>query len=245
MNTLDLLYAPVLGPHFLWHWLITGRYGARVLEKTGRIPDRFHASSTVALGGSDANFREAPCLWIHAVSVGEAAAAAKLGEMFHADNPFWDIRVSTTTATGRAMAERHFGEGNVIYFPLDFSGMASRAFDRIRPSLVVLMELELWPNFLAEAVRRNIPTVVAIAGITARSARRLRLIPWLARRMVMAVDEWYAQTEEYAQRLQLIGVPENRIEVTGSIKYDSIPDAIDPDAGRLYRRIFGCGEKFL
>ena len=243
MNLLDLAYAPTLGAHFLWHLLVTRRYGPRAMEKIGELPDRFRSSETAALGSASA-FREPPCLWLHAVSVGEAVAAAELGRMFLADHPLWEIRVSVTTATGRSVAEKHFGAANVIYFPLDFSGMVARAFDRIRPSLVTLMELEIWPNFLAEAARRAVPVAVANARITERSARRLSLAPWLARRMALTVDAWYVQTEEYAARLRRLGVPEGRMEILGSMKYDSTPDEVDPGAGRVYRRLFGCGDRF-
>ncbi len=244
MKLLDLAYGLTLWPHFLWHRLVTGKYGPKVMEKAGCLPDRFKTSATAALGRGVNPYAESPCLWLHAVSVGEAVASVDLARMFLADNPGWEIRVSTTTATGRSIAEKNFGAENVFYYPLDFSWMVRRAFDAVRPTMVVLMELEIWPNFLAEAVARGVPVAVANARITERSVRRLAWVPWLARRMAMAVAAWFAQTREYADRLEKIGVPAGRVEVTGSVKYDAVPLSIDEDVGRYYRRLFGCDERF-
>jgi 3-deoxy-D-manno-octulosonic-acid transferase len=121
--------------------------------------------------------------------------------------------------------------------------MVRRAFDNVRPNLVVLMELEIWPNFLAEAARRRVPVVVANARITERSVKRLAHAPGVTRNMVNAVEAWFAQTEEYAKRLESIGVPAKRIEVTGSVKYDAVPAEVDNEQAAYYRRLFGCGEK--
>ena len=241
MNLLDAAYSLTIGPHYLWNRFITGKYGPKVREKTGRIPDRFRDAATAVLGRGDPHY-EAPCLWLHAVSVGEALASVDLANMFVADNPRWELKVSTTTLTGRGIAEKNWGESAVFYYPLDFTWMVRRAFANVRPSMIVLMELEIWPNFLAEAVRRKVPVVVANARITERSVKRLSYVPGVARTMTRAVEAWFAQTEEYAERLERIGVPANRIEVTGSVKYDAVPLDIDAGQGRYYRRLFGCSE---
>ncbi|MCD8138577.1 MAG: 3-deoxy-D-manno-octulosonic acid transferase [Planctomycetaceae bacterium] len=241
MNLLDVAYSLSIGPHYCWHRFVTGKYGPKTPEKTGRVPDRFRSSATAVLGPGDPHV-ESPCLWLHAVSVGEVVASVDLVRMFREDNPRWDLRVSTTTATGRAVAEKTWNEETVVYYPLDFSGMVRRSFDNIRPNLIVLMELEIWPNFLAEAARRRIPVVVANARITERSVKRLSFAPGVARNMARAVEAWFAQTEEYAERLVRIGVPEKRIEVTGSVKYDAVPLEIDTALAGYYRRLFGCGE---
>ena len=242
MNLFDAAYLPTIGLHYCWHRLASGRYGPKVAEKTGLVPDRFKTSATAVMGSEDYH-RESPCMWLHAVSVGEAVASRDLARMFVEDNPRWELRVSTTTATGRSVAEKNWGERNVFYFPLDFSWMVGRTFDSIRPTMVVLMELEIWPNFLAEAARRGVPVVVANARITERSVKRLALVPRVARSMATAVEAWFAQTQEYAERLEKIGVPANRIEVTGSVKYDAVPLTIDEDVGKYYRRLFGCREQ--
>ncbi|MCD7897298.1 MAG: hypothetical protein LUG50_11590 [Planctomycetaceae bacterium] len=243
MNVLDLAYSLSIGPHYLYHKLVTGKYGPHVGEKTGRVPDRFRSAETAVLGTGNPH-HEQPCLWLHAVSVGEAIASVDLARMIRDDSPRWDFRVSTTTATGRAIAEKNWGADSVFYYPLDFSWMVKRTFDNVRPNLIVLMELEIWPNFLREAVRRRVPVVVANARITERSVKRLRLVPSVAKNMATAVEAWFAQTEEYAERLRSIGVPANRIEVTGSVKYDAVPETIDDAVGNYYRRLFRCSEEY-
>jgi 3-deoxy-D-manno-octulosonic-acid transferase len=224
---------------------VTNRYGPAAPEKTGRVPDRLHSAVTqVITPGSMGNHPEpedlSPCLWLHAVSVGEVKAAQDLAKRFLDANPRWELRVSTTTATGRDLAIRLFGRESVIYYPLDFTGMVDRAFRRIRPTLIVLMELEVWPNFLQAAAARQIPVVVANARITERSFRRLSRLPWLARNLMRGVDEWYPQTATYAKRLERLGAPVERVTVLGSVKYDAVPSVIDLDKSQEYRRLFGC-----
>lgn len=247
-NLIDLAYSFTIGPHYLWHRFITNKYGSSTPEKTGEIPDRFKGAVTRVISRGDPHY-EPPCLWVHAVSVGEVNASRDLIRKFMADNPLWEVRVTTTTATGRKVATDLYGAECVSYYPLDFSWMVEKAFKRIRPALIVLMELEIWPNFLAEARKRQVPVAVANARITERSVKRLAKIPSIAKNMAEAVEEWYAQTEQYKERLETIGVPSERIEILGSIKYDSIPDEVDVWAGRRYRRIFGCppegGRKIL
>ncbi len=238
-NLVDLAYALSIGPHYLWHRFITGKYGPKTQEKTGEIPDRFSGAITRVLGRGDPHY-EPPCLWVHAVSVGEVNSSKDLVRRFLADNPLWELRVSTTTATGRKVAIDLYGEECVFYYPLDFSWMVKKALKRVRPSLIVLMELEIWPNFLREAREQQLAVTVANARITERSLKRLAKVPSLAKSMAGAIEEWYAQTETYAKRLETIGVPPEHIEVLGSIKYDSVPDEVDDWAGKRYRRLFGC-----
>lgn len=221
-NALDLAYGLPLGAHYAFHRFATGKYGPRTVEKTGRLPRRDG---------------DAPALWMHAVSLGEAIAGGGLLRAFGERWPDWDIRLSTTTATGRAAAERAVGPERVFYYPLDFSWMVRRTFDRIRPSLVVLMELELWPNFLDEASRRGVPVVVANARITERSERRFARVPALAKRWFGRVDHWLAQTDEYAQRLIRLGALPDRVTVAGSLKYDNIPEIPDERAARGLRAL--------
>lgn len=228
MTLPDIAYALSIGPHYLWHRFKTGRYGPAAPEKTGAGLERLALPA------------DARTVWFHAVSVGEAVAARDLVRMFMADNPDWRLRVSTTTATGRAIAEKDWGADKVFYYPLDFSSMVRRTFDAVRPSLIVLMELEIWPNFLAEAARRNIPVVVANARITDRSKRRLSLIPSITRRMVCPIRYWLAQTAEYAQRLRQLGVDADKVEITGSVKYDAVPLELDHAMAARYRALFGC-----
>jgi 3-deoxy-D-manno-octulosonic-acid transferase len=230
---LDLVYAATLLPHYVYHRAITGKYGAAAPEKLGRglLPGRLDAAPALPAR---------PRLWVHAVSVGEVLAARSLVAAFRQARPEWDVVVSTTTATGRAVAQKHFGAENVFYYPLDFSGVVRRVFETIRPSLLVLMELEVWPHALAEAERRGVPTAVSNVRITEASIRRFRLAGRGGRGLLQRVRLWISQNEEYAGALRALGVPPERIEVVGSLKYDGLDFAERPAvAARLHRELGG------
>lgn len=176
-----------------------------------------------------------PCIWIHAVSLGEANAAISLVAEFRRRLPDHDIVVSTTTDTGRAAAIKHFGDASVFRYPLDFSWMVRRALDRIRPRMVILMELEVWPNFIDIATARGIPVGIANGRVTAeKSMKRFRrpIISSLARRMFGKLAFVAAQDKTYANRFIDLGVRPDRVRVVGNLKYDTalIADRVEGDA---------------
>ncbi|MFH0909950.1 MAG: 3-deoxy-D-manno-octulosonic acid transferase [Planctomycetota bacterium] len=228
---LDAGYALTLLPHYLYHRLGTGKYGPAAPEKLGRFPPGSPPGEAT--------------LWVHGVSVGEVLAARPLVRAFEERYPGRSFSVSTTTETGRAVAQKRFGPGRVFYFPLDFSWIVRRAFDRVRPSLVLLMELELWPHFLEEAARRAAPVVVANVRISARSARRFRRLGPLARRMLDRVALWTSQDETNAARLRSLGVEEERIRVVGSLKYDGLEFSEDPEETARLHAALGGGRILL
>lgn len=175
-----------------------------------------------------------PCIWVHAVSLGEANAAVSLVAELRRRLPDHDIVVSTTTDTGRAAAVKHFGEANVFRYPLDFSRVVHRALNRIRPRAVILMELEVWPNFIDIATARGIPVGIANGRVTAeKSMRRFQLpvLSSLARRMFGKLAFVAAQDETYANRFIELGVRADRVRVVGNLKYDTalIADRVEGD----------------
>jgi 3-deoxy-D-manno-octulosonic-acid transferase len=162
-------------------------------------------------------------IWIHGVSVGETRAAEPLVRALHKKAPEAETVFSATTDTGLAMAQKIWGAERTFRFPLDFSGPVRRTFDRVGPRLLVLMELEVWPNLTAEAVKRDIPVIVANARITARSAGRYRLAWPLVGPAFQRVRLWAVQSEEYGRRLRELGVDPRRIVSAGNLKYDAVP----------------------
>ena len=175
-----------------------------------------------------------PCIWIHAVSLGEANAAVSLVAEFRRRLPDHDIVISTTTDTGRAAAMKHFGEANVFRYPLDFSWVVRRTLNRIRPRVVILMELEVWPNFIDAATARGIPVGIANGRVTAEKSMRrfsIPLISALARRMFKKLAFVAAQDETYAKRFVELGAPADCVRVVGNLKYDTalIANRIDGD----------------
>jgi len=162
------------------------------------------------------------CIWLHAVSVGEVNAAQTIVTELVNRFLHFEIVLSTTTDTGFARATKLFGENlQVFYFPLDFSWIMRRAFHRIRPALCLLMELEVWPNLVQIAQKLNIPVVLINGRISDKSFARYKKIKPIAKKIFCKVSLILAQTDEYAQRFRELGCPDERVIVTGSLKYDT------------------------
>jgi 3-deoxy-D-manno-octulosonic-acid transferase len=162
------------------------------------------------------------CIWLHAVSMGEVNAAQTLLAEIEKQFPDFEIVVSTTTDTGFTRAEKLFGgKWNVFYFPFDLSWVTRRAFHRLRPAVCLLMELEVWPNFVFTAHGRDVPVVVVNGRISDRSFARYRRIQRITRTFFGKLHLVLAQTPEYAGRFRDLGCPAERVRVTNSLKYDT------------------------
>lgn len=189
----------------------TGKYRRDWDQRRGYVPEQPHGRKRV---------------WFHAVSMGEVNAVKGLVELWRERYPGWEIVVSSTTDTGIDRAKAVFPDDVVIRYPLDFSCWVGRALDRIAPDLVVLVELEVWYQFTAEAARRSIPVAVVNGRITAgKSVKWFKLLGSLVKPMFARLAWVGAQDEEYARRFRAVGVPDNRVVVTGSMKWDSAPQS--------------------
>ena len=173
-----------------------------------------------------------PAVMIHAVSLGEMNATRALVKSLAERRPDLDFVVSTTTETGYARGRELYGAGPrvaVIHYPLDFSPAVRRVLDGQRPSLVVLMELEVWPNFLRHCERAGVPVVLVNGRLTPSSYRHYRWAGPVARRMFRRLVEICVQDETYEQRFLALGAPRDRVRVTGTMKFDNaqVADRID------------------
>ena len=190
-----------------------------------RYRGRYRAGLGQRLGGVPAELRAAVAgrqvVWVHAVSVGEVLAATRLvSELEAALGEGWSIVVSTTTATGQALARERFGAARVFYYPLDFA-WAVRAYLRaLKPKMLVLMESELWPRMLVECGERGIPVVVVNARVSDRSYRRGLRVRAVWGRVLRRVDLFLAQSEEDARRLVGMGARAEAVRAIGNLKYD-------------------------
>jgi 3-deoxy-D-manno-octulosonic-acid transferase len=162
-----------------------------------------------------------PRIWLHAVSLGEVNATPRLVEALRARLPDVDVVVSTTTDTGYARAVHLFGPDPVFRFPLDFSLVVARVLRRVRPTMLVLVELEVWFNLVRQASRAGIPVTVVNGRLTARSARRLARLGPFARAMFRNLAWVGAQEEAIAERFRDLGASSGVVEVTSSLKWDS------------------------
>ena len=203
-------------PFYLWKGRGTGKYLPSFRERMGRLPASLPAA-------------EAPSVWIHAVSVGEALTARILVGPLKERFPGRRVYVSTTTATGRAVAERSVkGADGLFFAPFDWPGPVRKALDRVKPALLVLVETEIWPNLIHEAHRRGVRVAVVNGRISPRSFPRYRAARGLLRRVLAEVDLFLMQSEPHAERARRIGASPSRVRALGNLKFDALGSAPPP-----------------
>jgi 3-deoxy-D-manno-octulosonic-acid transferase len=207
---IDIAYLIALiaiSPVAIYKMLRHGRYRAGWANRFGKITRKYPGKK---------------CIWIHAVSVGEVNATTTLIRELESKFPDYEIVLSTTTDTGFARANALFGNRlSVFYFPMDFSLTMKRAFVRINPAICLLIELEVWPNLVRIAKQSGIPVIVVNGRLSERSLRRYNLIKGVTKKVFGNLTLALAQSEEYAGRFRQVGVPAERVIVTGSVKYDT------------------------
>jgi len=207
IDSLYLLGIAALAPKIIYRMVRHNRYRSGWSQRLGRITRRNP---------------DKPCIWIHAVSVGEVNATKTLIAELQKQLPRYEIALSSTTDTGMARAEALYGDKlDVFYFPFDLSGIMKRAFKRIRPDICLLMELEVWPNLARIAAKQNVPLVVVNGRISDRSFPRYKLVKPMVKSMFKKLTLVLAQTAEYADRFRFLGCPEDKVIVTSSLKYDT------------------------
>ena len=168
LNALYILFLIAVSPVILWRMVRHGKYREGFAEK-------FRGLSPITPEG------DAPVVWFHAVSVGEVNLLKPILPLLRREHPSWRIVVSSTSMTGRRLAESLFPDLTVFYCPLDFTWSVRRALTRVRPDLLVLAELELWPNLIREAVRHGTKVAIINGRISDKSYREYRLIRFFLR----------------------------------------------------------------
>jgi 3-deoxy-D-manno-octulosonic-acid transferase len=185
--------------------------------------------------------------WLHAVSVGEVNVALKLANALRVIEPDLRCVLTTTTTTGFALARKTAPPWiEVMYTPLDYWPIMRRAFSAIRPARIVLVEAEVWPNLVAAAHVRRIPVALVNARLSPRSERRYLRFRFFVAPTFRLLDSVCVPERRDVDRWTALGVPRNRIRVTGNIKFDpdvqtqshtvvsSVPDAFSPDSLVLF-----------
>jgi 3-deoxy-D-manno-octulosonic-acid transferase len=198
-------------PYWIFQMLRHGKYRVGFGQRLGSVPVSLLQSSTQ------------PTIWFHAVSVGEVLAISGLVEHLRQRWPERRIVVSTTTDTGQKLARSRFGDVNVFYFPLDLGFAIAPYLQALKPELIVIAETEFWPNFLRLAKRSGARMAVVNARISDRSLPGYQRLRWWLPKVIANVDLFLAQTWEDRKRLIQIGAPEDRVEVTGNLKFDIKP----------------------
>lgn len=225
---LNLIYVAtliLLSPLLAYRMVRSGKYRDGLWEKfSGDAPNRIG---------------QGPCLWFHAVSVGEVLLLRPLVREMARRRPGWEVVISTTTPTGLAVARRTFPELITFYAPFDFSWATRRAMGRIRPTVLALVELEVWPNLIRSAKRTGAKVAIINGRLSERSHRGYRRIRGPLARTLHRIDAVAAQDEDYARRFVDLGIPADRVSVTGSVKFDGLESDRDNPRTRGLRAELG------
>jgi 3-deoxy-D-manno-octulosonic-acid transferase len=179
-------------------------------------------------------------IWIHAVSVGEAALCTQLIQALEPCVPNAKIVVSCTTTTGMAEYRRKLPSRiTKIYYPLDRRKYVRRALATVNPVAIILLEAEIWPNFLWRAESLRIPVFLANARLSDRSFPRYKRFGWLFRPLFASLAGVSCQSEEDALRLREVGCRPERVHVVGNLKFDSsaLTERRDLDARAMLRQV--------
>jgi 3-deoxy-D-manno-octulosonic-acid transferase len=228
LNIVYLAIILVASPLIVWQAVRTGKYREGFHEKLlGLVPRRAG---------------DATCVWIHAVSVGEVNLLATLLGELRAAHPDWEFVVSTTSRTGYELARKKYADLTVFYCPLDFSWAVRAAMRRIRPTMLILAELELWPNLVAAANEQGARIAIVNGRLSDHSFPGYRRIRPFVAHILRQIDLIAAQNNETAERFRALGAPAERVRVTGSLKYDGAQtDRYNPRT-RALRELAGITE---
>ncbi|HML74886.1 MAG TPA: 3-deoxy-D-manno-octulosonic acid transferase [Anaerohalosphaeraceae bacterium] len=215
-----ILYGPVI----IYRMIAQKRYRCGWAQRLGKISRKYP---------------DKKCIWIHAVSVGEVNATRTLIDGLKTALPDYEIVISSTTDTGLARACTLYDkQHSVFYFPFDLSWIMKKAFDNLHPDIILLMELEVWPNLASLAQQHKVPVVVVNGRISDKSFPKYLKIRKLIAPMFHKVSLVLPQTQEYATRFIALGCNPERVIVTSSLKYDTAQtDGVVAGAERLAEQI--------
>jgi 3-deoxy-D-manno-octulosonic-acid transferase len=219
----------VLIPYFLFKALVYGKYVAGLRQRLGSLPLKPSAKKTI---------------WLHCVSVGETQAARPLVERLRKEFPEYSLVISTITNTGQNLARKVFENivDEVIYFPFDWRWSVRRSIKKVNPDIVLIMETELWPNFLRECRSQNIPVVLVNGRISRQSFRRYRLVRFLLRSVLENLNLAIMQSAADAGRIAELGLSKQKILTSGNLKFDANSVATTAQTTELIKQRFGLDQ---
>jgi 3-deoxy-D-manno-octulosonic-acid transferase len=221
----------VLLPKFVIDALRSRKYVTGLSQRLGKLP---------VIAAADY-----PIVWLHCVSVGETEAARPFVREFLDTFPSYRLVVSTTTVTGQKLARTLYGHraALVFYFPIDWAWTVRRVLRRIKPSALFVMETELWPRLFRECHTRSIPVALLNGRISPTSFRRYKLTGSYIRRVLDDLSIAMMQSEPDATRIRELGLPAERILVSGNLKFDIAETAFDDAVTNELRMRFGLDGK--
>ena len=217
-NIILFAAAIIIAPYYLLKIIFTGKYRKSFIQKLG-------GRQAEVLAG----LKDGPRVWIHAVSVGEVTAAAPIAACLKMRRPDVEIIFSTSTETGQKMARKFIKEAAAfIYFPLDILPIVNKVIKKASPDVFVMVETELWPNFLRACKMHRIKTLMVNGRISPRSYRRYRLTRFFWKRVLNNLDAAGMISGIDSKRLERIGMDCAKIKVLGNAKYDGLAAMVSP-----------------
>jgi 3-deoxy-D-manno-octulosonic-acid transferase len=204
-----------LVPYYLYRGLRYGKTRHGIRERLGIYAQDFRR----LLNGRKV-------IWVHAVSVGETRAAIPLLKAMRERYPDALLLLSNVTETGREIAVGVTEIDHYIFFPFDLRWIVRKALNLIRPDIIIIVETEIWPNFVMEAKRLNIPVVLVNGRISDRSFPRYRMAGKVLLPVLDSIADFCMQSEQDSRRIRHLGAPAGRVRVTGNLKFDMQPPQI-------------------
>ncbi len=226
----DAAYVTALtagSPYFFLRFLTSERYRSGFAQRLGLVDIR--------KGGK-------PCIWIHCASVGEVLLVKTLVKSMEKEFNDLDIVLSTNTNTGWSVAKKCFDDKKIFYFPLDLSWVVSKVLHAIQPLCVILVELEIWPNFLINTAKMRIPVVLLNARISERSLKWYRVLRKLSKEFFEGLTReenvFCAKTRIDAARLRDLGIPGSQVCISGNMKFDNLVTDVPEDTKKRLLTLF-------
>jgi len=223
----------LLLPFVLLRLLVKSRknkqYRLRINERLGWLP--FHHGKKKVI-------------WVHAVSVGEAIAAKPLIEQLITRYPQYAVLVTTTTPTGSKTVTRLFGDRILhCYFPYDLPHIVIRFIKKLKPSLLIIVETEIWPNLYATCAQKNIPVLMVNARLSMRSTQQYLRIRGLIKEALSCTALIAVRSAEDKQHFLSLGAPAHKVELTGNIKFDITIDSRKVEQSHFLKKQWGSQRK--
>lgn len=227
-NIFALIFVLLAAPVFLFKLAREKGFDRRWLQSLGFLPRV--VLEVVA---------KRDCIWIHAASVGEIVAASPIVREIRRQMPNRPILISVVTTSGYAMANRIMVEADaVIHFPIDLPLTTARVIDKIRPAAFIMIETELWPNFIRHLSKRNVPIIMMNGRISDRSVKYYGYLGKVLRDILQAITLFCMQSEQDARYIRILGADPERVIVTGNTKFDqTYSDITDEDREQLYKTL--------
>jgi 3-deoxy-D-manno-octulosonic-acid transferase len=234
---------------FMTFFFITGPYFLFTLWRRGKLLPQFGQRFGIYSKEARERLASGCDLWIHAVSVGEMKLAGVLIRHLREMRPDLKIVISATTGTGFTVAKEKLEDAQtaIIYNPIDFLWSVVYAYNVIKPKALVLIESEIWPNYLWCAKRRNIPIYIVNTRLSDRSEERYRRMRWLVRPLLQEIDLVFAQDSTDVSRLAQAGFAPEAIFNLGSLKYDvaALDTSAEKDISAWWDRTGWVGDQVI